>query len=593
MITIVRLLSTLLAVPPATPGTGPGAVSGSTRQLHRVVTMFVATGVLQGLAFACVVPVLDAAFRQDWSTAWTWVAVLGGLFVAHHVLLTVANLDGYDLACTLLDVTLARLGEHTAALPLGWYDADRTGQLSRMASKGATDISSVPGHLLRPLIAAIVSPLTVIVAMLFLEPRLGLALLAGVLGVLLTTRLLSIVVGRGEQAYDAAMAEGSARVIEFALNQPALRVFGRTVHGNELVEGALTAQKAASKRLLVTGFGGLGLQLLSIQGLLTLVIALAVHLVLDGTLGPAVAVGLLVLTVRFVESLIDFGELSSALRIAQGSLQRVLSVLTTEPLPEPSTPAHASNSSVELDDVSFSYDGRTQVIDGVSLTAPPRSLTAIVGPSGSGKSTLLRLIARFHDVTSGTVRVGGVDVRDLGSAALMRQVSIVFQDVYLFEGTLRENILMSRPDATEADLERVARLARVDDIVARLPHGWETRTGEAGSTLSGGEKQRVSIARALLKDAPVVLLDEATAALDAENEAAVQEALTALAADRTVIVIAHRLQTIVAADQILVLESGHIAQQGTHAELLEAGGLYRNFWTQRTQAEGWRLTPST
>jgi ATP-binding cassette subfamily B protein len=265
-------------------------------------------------------------------------------------------------------------------------------------------------------------------------------------------------------------------------------------------------------------------------------------------------------------------------------------------LPEPADPADPADAGVELRDVTFGYEPGQPVLRGVSLIARPRSLTAVVGPSGAGKSTLLRLIARFYDLpdspAAGAVLVGGQDVRRLGTERLMRQLSLVFQDVYLFEGTLRDNVMMARPDADEAELARAAELARVDEIVTRLPHGWDTRVGEAGSTLSGGEKQRISIARALLKDAPIVLLDEATAALDAQNEAAVQQALTALAVDRTVIVVAHRLPTVVAAGQILVLDDGRIAESGTHAELLAAGGRYARFWAERSQAAGWHLVPS-
>jgi len=422
------------------------------------------------------------------------------------------------------------------------------------------------------------------------------ALLAGIAATYLAMRVLSLAVDRSEAGYESGIAEAASRVIEFAVNQPALRVFGRTTAGNRLVDEALDAQARGNRRIVVTGFGGMGVVLVVVQAVLTVVVALAVDLTLEGSLAPATMIALLVLGVRFVEPLVNAGELTGTLRLSRAALVRVTELLDTPVLPEPADPADPADAGVELRDVTFGYEPGQPVLRGVSLIARPRSLTAVVGPSGAGKSTLLRLIARFYDLAdspaAGAVLVGGQDVRRLGTERLMRQLSLVFQDVYLFEGTLRDNVMMARPDADEAELARAAELARVDEIVTRLPHGWGTRVGEAGSTLSGGEKQRISIARALLKDAPIVLLDEATAALDAQNEAAVQQALTALAVDRTVIVVAHRLPTVVAAGQILVLDDGRIAESGTHAELLAAGGRYARFWAERSQAAGWHLVPS-
>ena len=565
-------------------------------RLRRVLAGFGLAAVAQGVAFALIVPVLSALFAGDWTGAWRWLAVLAAVLIVHHVLLVLSAVDGYGLSSDLLRTLLHRIGDHVARLPLGWFGPGRTGPLTRMAGRGAVDISAGPAHLLRPLTATVLTPATVVVAMLALRWQLGVALLAGIAATLLAMRVLSRAVDRSEAGYESGIAEATSRVIEFAASQPALRVFGRTTSGNRLVEAALDAQARGSRQIVVTGFASMSVVLVVVQAVLTVVTVLAVDLTLTGSAAPATMIALLVLAVRFVEPLVNAGELTGTLRLSRAALTRVTELLDTPLLPEPGTPAEPADASVELRDVTFGYEPGTPVLRGVSLTARPRSLTAVVGPSGAGKSTLLRLIARFYDLpggpAAGAVLVGGRDVRTLGTERLMRQLSLVFQDVYLFEGTLRDNVLMSRPGATEADLARAARLARVDEIVNRLPHGWDTRVGEAGSTLSGGEKQRISIARALLKDAPIVLLDEATAALDALNEAAVQQALTALAADRTVIVVAHRLPTVVAADQILVLDDGQVTESGTHAELLAAGGRYAQFWAERSQAAGWRLVSS-
>ena len=219
-------------------------------------------------------------------------------------------------------------------------------------------------------------------------------------------------------------------------------------------------------------------------------------------------------------------------------------------------------------------------------------MTAIVGASGSGKTTILRLIARFWDVGSGSVRIGGVDVRDMTTEDLMARISVVFQDVYLFDGSIAENIRLGRPEASDAEVLEAARLARVDDIAARLPGGLDAGVGEGGAVLSGGERQRVSIARAILKDAPIVLLDEATSALDPLNEAAVQAALHALTRGKTLVIVAHRLQTVRQAQQILVLEGGRITEQGAHDDLIALNGRYAAFWMERRRAAGWRIGPA-
>lgn len=225
----------------------------------------------------------------------------------------------------------------------------------------------------------------------------------------------------------------------------------------------------------------------------------------------------------------------------------------------------------------------------ISFTVPERSMTAIVGPSGSGKSTILNLIPRFWDAGRGQITIGGADVARIGEAGLSDLVSVVFQQVYLFSGTIRDNIALGKPGATEAEIEQAARAAQAHDFIARLPRGYDTEVGEGGTALSGGERQRVSIARAILKDAPIVLMDEATAAIDPSNERAIQTALARLVQGRTLIVVAHKLSTIRSADQILVLDRGRIVERGRHADLLAQQGLYARLCSHRARASGWQL----
>lgn len=270
-------------------------------------------------------------------------------------------------------------------------------------------------------------------------------------------------------------------------------------------------------------------------------------------------------------------------------MHRIEAILQERMLPEPQRPSLPQGQDFELSGVTFAYDGGEPVLDGVSCRIPANGLTAIVGRSGAGKTTLVHLLARLWDVTGGAIRLGGADLRQLGTQALHERVAIVFQDVVLFSGSVRDNLLIGKPGATQAEVEAAARRAYAHDFIMALPQGYDTVLSENAESLSGGERQRLSIARALLKNAPILLLDEATASIDPSAEAQIQRAIGDLVRGRTVVVIAHRLNAIQHADQILVLDAGRLRESGTHAELLARDGLYASMWQRQQRARGWRL----
>jgi ATP-binding cassette subfamily B protein len=324
-------------------------------------------------------------------------------------------------------------------------------------------------------------------------------------------------------------------------------------------------------------------------GLLGTVAALATGL--DTTADVVALVALLVVVNRVVEPVGELAAYGAALRISSARLRDVERVLDARPLPQPTAPAPTPSSyTVELREIAFGYEPGTPVLHGVSLTVPEGSMTALVGASGSGKTTVTKLVARFWDPSEGSVRIGGTDLRDLRDEQVAALVAPVFQNSYLLPGTLRDNVLLARPEAHPDELQQVADLTRVSEIVARLPDGWDTPVGDGGAALSGGERQRVTIARALMKQAPIVVLDEAMSALDAENQAAVSATLDALRGRSTLIVVAHQLSTVTSADQIAVLDAGRVVELGTHDQLRAASGRYAAYWETLSRADGWRLT---
>lgn len=561
--------------------------------LIRLTTLTLSMAILQGLLLGCLHPIFHFLMevQPDFQGAKPWLIFATAGLLVYMLLAVIASPVGFAACMQLASELRHHLMEHITRLPLGWFSTERKARLARAMTADIGNIAQLAVTIGAPAITAIAVPVTITLVTIFIDWRMAL-LFAGILPF---TLFALVRAGRIAAIADAELEEAATeiagRAIEFGQSQSVLRAAGKSVTGSDSMRQALDVHRVTYRRgLRKSLFPDLGYTGTVIVGFISIV-AFCIYNYLQGTLEIVNMIVLLVLGVRFLEPLGSLIDLIGALRAMDNAINRVHAILNVSKLPEDRKAVKwLDQASIVFDQVSFSY-GTKEVLRNLSFKCKSGTTTALVGASGSGKTTLIRLIARFFDVDKGAIKVGDVDVRKISQHTLMDQIAIIFQDVYLFDMTIEENLRIARPGATAEEFAEAARLACLDEMIQRLPEGWKTRVGEGGAKLSGGEKQRVSIARAFLKNARIVLIDEASSALDPENERAIGEAIANLtrSANRTVIVIAHRPTTLSSANQVVVLDKGEIAELGDPDELIEQGGIYARLYNQYEQARKWKL----
>ena len=564
-------------------------------EMRTIIAWFVASAVLQGLTLALMIPFLRALYsRSQFLTAWLIAVVV--MAVSAALVDTIAMHRSYRVSVfEVCDTMIDRVADHVLTLPLGWFSAEREAAVVNATSKEVNTLSHLASMVIPNLCNAFIVPLVMLGATAIVEWPLALIMAAAIVPLVLTWRLMGAATTRANEMEDRTSSAAAGRLVEFARLQPVLRATGATKTGWAPVQAALEADSASTlDGLRVKGRPGQYFNLI-VNVAFALVMAMGLARVSGHRLDVVAYLAIMAVTARTLLPLTKAAMYGSEADNAKVALRAVGDILDARPLsdPEPGQEIEPRGTTIALNDVSFSYDAGRPVLAGVSLRAPQGRVTALVGPSGAGKSTILRLAARFWDVDDGTVTIGGAPVRSMRASTIMGMTSMVFQDVYLFDTTIRENLRIARPEATDAELAEAARRARLDRVIKALPHGWDTQVGPGGLSLSGGERQRVAIARAFVKDAPILLLDEITSALDGENESAITEVVRELSEGRTVIVVAHRLSTVRQADEVVFLEptqaGARVAQRGTPQELAAVPGPFREFIEASTASSRWHI----
>lgn len=519
-----------------------------------------------------------------------WMAVL---FAVIAVLVYIAGLMCSHLGAFRIATNLRLQSmNHIVKLPLGFAEHFGSGKLRKIVNESSAATETYLAHQLPDRANALATPCGLLVLLFVFDWRLGLLSLAPVLlGFLIMMAMTGKEMQQKMKEYQNALDDMAGEAVEYVRGIPVVKTFGQTIFSFKKFKDSIDRYKvwviAYTKQLRTP----MMFYTAAINGVFVFLIAGALLFTQDQVTTEFLLnlVFYIIITPIISVTLTRIMFQSENAMIVDDALQRIDSVLNLEPLKETAHPMHPKDGSVELEQVHFSYDGEKDVLNGISISIPAGQTVAFVGPSGGGKTTLANLISRFFDPQSGTVRVGGVDVRDIPKEELMNTVSFVFQNSRLIKASIFENVRLGKPEATREEVMAALKNAQCDDILEKLPDGMDTVIGTKGVYLSGGEQQRIAIARVMLKNTPIIILDEATAFADPDNETRVQAAFSKLSQGKTVIMIAHRLSTVAGADRIYVVKDGQIAESGSSRELMERGGLFARMWQNYQTSIQWKV----
>lgn len=539
--------------------------------------------------------VLDAA--PDFSKAqnisfygWTAVVFAAGSLVIYICALMCSHAAAFRVQVNMRSQAM----HHIAALPLGFMDSIGSGKMRKIVNDSSAATETYLAHQLPDMAGAYVTPLALIALLLVFDWKLGLlSLVPVVLAFLIMSSMTGKRMEKKMKEYQNSLETMSNEAVEYVRGIPVVKTFGQTVFSFKRFKQSIDEYSKWTIAYTKDMRTPMVLYTTLINAIFAVLIAASLFVFARGNITNKFLLNLIyyiIITPVITVTLTKIMYSSENKMIVSDALERIDSVMDMKPLPEPYAPEHPKDNSIELENVVFSYlDAKNNALDGVSLSIAPGEHVAFVGPSGGGKTTLASLVTRFWDPAEGKVKIGGVDVRDIKKEELMNTVSFVFQDSKLLKMSVFENVRMARPDATREEVMSALSAAQCDDIIKKLPNGIDTVIGTDGVYLSGGECQRISIARVMLKNSPVLILDEATAFADPDNEVKVQAAFSELSKNKTVIMIAHRLSTVTDADRIYVLKNGRIAESGSHSELAAGNGLYADMWKQYNISADWKV----